>query len=126
MAAASDKWLKPGAIVVPVPSRPSSVRRRGFDAVGLLAKHIAGVTRLPHARLLRRVGRSEQKTLTYEERMRNVAHSFIVRSRSCLTGLHIVLIDDVFTTGATLSACAQMLREAGAERVDCVSFVMEL
>lgn len=126
MAAAAEHWLQPGTIVVPVPSRSRSRRRRGFDAVATLASCLGELTSVRPTQLLARRGRSEQKALSYEQRMENVACSFHLRRGAEVPAEPMILVDDVFTTGATLSACAGVLLEAGAEDVECLTFAMEL
>jgi len=115
----------PAAVVVPVPGRRSSVRRRGWDQMyrlgGVLKKEY-GITVLF---LLDRRGGSSQKTLSYEGRLHNLKGRISLKysvKRSMKTGYfempdQIVLIDDIFTTGATLSECAHVLSEKGAKRV---------
>ena len=63
-----------------------------------------------------------QKNLSPDARRRNVAGAFEVRAgkAALISGAHVILVDDVLTTGATLSACARALKKAGARRVDAL------
>jgi len=117
-------WL--GGEIVPVPPRRRSVRRRGYDAVGELALGIGARCELPVERRLRSVGRHEQKALSYEGRLHNVAGRFKLVGRAPVSRSPAILIDDVFTTGATLCECARLLKAAGARTVFCLTFAMEL
>jgi predicted amidophosphoribosyltransferase len=115
-------WLAPGHLlggaVVAVPAAPPRLRRRGFDPAGELA--IALAARLegePVACLARRgsghqVGQRRAERIGHPPRIEAVAAA----PRS------VLLIDDVLTTGATLTACAGALREAGAKRVVALTF----
>jgi len=67
-----------------------------------------------------------QINLGAEQRTLNVAGAFVARPTVTLTGLSIVLVDDVVTTGSTLSACAEALRSAGASSVKAVSLAREM
>jgi predicted amidophosphoribosyltransferase len=75
---------------------------------------------------LRNTGRHEQKALSYEGRLKNVAGRFKLIEPPPGTMLPVVLVDDVFTTGATLCECARLLKQTGAGEVFCLSFAMEL
>jgi predicted amidophosphoribosyltransferase len=81
---------------------------------------------MPVERHLRSTGRHEQKSLSYEQRLKNVSGRFVCAGSKRLTRSPVVLIDDVFTTGATLSECARLLRTSGGRQVFCLSFAMEL
>jgi competence protein ComFC len=107
--------------VVPVPLFPVKEREREFNQAERLAQHLSAAVRIPlQAHLLRRVAPTLTQTqLTREQRAANVRRAFAVRRGTDLQGRRIVLVDDVFTTGATTSACARVLKAAGAERV-CV------
>lgn len=92
----------------PVPSAPASWRRRGFSPVEVLL----GASGLRGLRVLRhRPGGERQKTLSIEARWRNLEGSFVARSR--LDGRRFVLVDDVVTTGATISQAVRAIRDAG-------------
>jgi ComF family protein len=109
-----------GTLLVPVPLHPSKLRDRGFNQALLLARVLGrrrGLRVAPRA--LRRVRATRtQPGLTAPERRRNLRSAFAVGTATDLTGSHVVLVDDVLTTGATADACARVLSAAGAARVD--------
>ena len=108
--------------IVPVPLHPAKQREREFNQAERLARRLAKATKIPlNARLLKRVEPTLTQTrLTRHERAANVRRAFALRPGGPeLKGAKIVLLDDVFTTGATTSACARVLRMAGAAEV-CV------
>ena len=114
---AKEKW----DFIVPVPLYPAKQREREFNQAERLAKHLSAATQVPvNKRLLRRVRPTcTQTVLSREEREENVRNAFAMRRGRRLNGERIVLLDDVLTTGATTSACAKVLRSAGAGEV-CV------
>lgn len=105
--------------IVPVPLHPVKLREREFNQAALLAAQLARATKIPfHEKLLRRVHPTATQTLlTRDERAANMKNAFVIRNGTRLAGRRIVLVDDVFTTGATTNACAQALRQAGAAEV---------
>jgi len=108
--------------IVPVPLHPVKEREREFNQAGCLARRLAAATKIPlNARLLKRVEPTQTQTrLSRPERAANVHRAFALRpGQPDLNGSRIVLVDDVLTTGATTSACARVLRAAGAAEV-CV------
>lgn len=107
--------------ILPVPLHPLKLREREFNQAGRLATHLSRATGIPLAgHILRRVNFTATQTLlTREQRATNMKNAFAVPPGTPLEGKRIVLVDDVFTTGATTSACAQALRQAGASEV-CV------
>ena len=106
-------------VVVPVPLHPSRLRRRGFNQAGLIANGLADKIKKPVSDRLEAVRKTrDQVDLSATGRRANVEGAF--RARGVVRG-RALLVDDVFTTGATMSACAGALRKAGAEEVHALS-----
>ena len=104
---------------MPVPLHPTKQKEREFNQAERLARKLSGATGIPvNCRLLRRVVATQTQTLlTRKERLANVRKAFAAWPKVHLEGARIVLVDDVFTTGATTSACAGALKKAGAGEV---------
>jgi ComF family protein len=111
--------LADAVVLVPVPLHPRRQRERGFNQSELLALALGRLTGRPVARgvLVRRQDTPSQSGLSAADRRRNVASAFVVRRRGPITDHVVVVVDDVFTTGATARACAAALRAAGARAV---------
>lgn len=109
---------RPDAIV-PVPLHRSRLRQRGYDQALELARPLASALGVPllDGALLRAIATTPQSRLDAADRRYNVEDAFDVRPRVDLPA-HVVLVDDVMTTGATLHSAAQCLYRAGAVRVD--------
>ena len=112
--------------LVPVPLARQRERERGFNQSGLLASELGRIWRLPvwDSVIARGRATQTQTRLTPSERSSNVAGAFhaTARARAMLRGAHVVLVDDVITTGSTLNACAETLFEAGARILSYVTF----
>lgn len=108
--------------LVPVPLHPTRLRERGFNQAEALAEALSKRTRVPVLRCIeRRSYTSTQTRFDRMERMRNLRNVFALRKNSDVRGKHLVLLDDVLTTGSTLHECASVLRAAGAESVRAVT-----
>lgn len=107
--------------IAPVPLHPVKQREREFNQAERLAGHLSAAIKIPqNKKILRRVTPTRTQTLlTREQRAANMRGAFAVLKKTDLSGARVILVDDVFTTGATTSACAQALRAAGAGEV-CV------
>jgi len=104
--------------VVPMPLHWMRRWTRGFNQSALLAREIARRSSLPVRNLVRRTkSTAPQAGLTNAGRRANVSGAFRVPRPERVRGLRILLVDDVMTTGATASACARALKQAGAARV---------
>jgi competence protein ComFC len=110
-----------GSFIVPVPLHPLKKREREFNQAAVLAARLGRATAIPvNEKILARVKPTETQThLRREERSANMRGAFAVRDGVKLNGERIILVDDVFTTGATTNECARALRAAGAGDV-CV------
>lgn len=121
------EWRLWANVITWIPADPVALRRRGFDHMALVATALVGQMGLRVAPLLDKRSRSDQRTLNREERQRNMAELFAViqaerdgregNVAALLNNARIILIDDVFTTGATLDAATRVLREGGAKEV---------
>jgi ComF family protein len=117
------RWTKYPVMVVPVPLHARKLRQRGFNQSELIAHHAikvgAGNGRMVlHARVLaRRRETQSQIGLTRHQRCENLRSSFAVARPEEIAGREILLVDDVFTTGTTVSECAPILLRAGASKV---------
>ena len=109
--------------VLPVPLHPVRLRERTFNQAGLLARVVARELRLPLREnlLTRQRFTPSQTELPRRERLRNLQGAFSFETDSLLAGATVLLVDDVLTTGATASACAQRLKRAGIRRVAVVT-----
>jgi ComF family protein len=115
--------LRQPAVLVPVPLHPRRRLERGFNQSELLARELARRTGIEVAdkALVRRMDTPPQAGLSAAKRRRNVSGAFAVRQRTRIQGRVAVLVDDVWTTGATARACARILKEAGAAEVRLLS-----
>lgn len=118
---ARSPLIERGVVVVPIPLGPARERRRGYNQSAKIAEIVGRERDVAVATgLLARIRETPTQTaLTPEERTANVRRAF--RARRSVSG-SFVLVDDVFTTGATLVAAAEALIEAGAARVTAVTF----
>jgi predicted amidophosphoribosyltransferase len=109
-----------GSVVTWVPSTRASEAARGFNPAEELARPLAHSLRLPARRLLaKRRDTLDSSGLSKEQRRVNLLDAFT--ARRAIAG-HVLLVDDIFTTGATADECAKALRLAGAREVSVVTF----
>lgn len=113
-------------LVIPVPTSKARLRERGYNQAALLATAFARKTdRTPAPDVLERTRATKTQTALHPgERRANVARAFAVRDEQAaqLQGAHVILVDDVWTTGATALACSEVLLEAGARVVSVATF----
>ncbi len=117
------------ALVVPVPLHWQKVMKRGFNVPDIIAKAIGDEYNLTLSTgVLKRIRKTSTQTkLTKSERRRNVAGAFAVNSSSkrLLVDKDILLVDDVCTTGATLTEAAKVLKMAGCDQVWCLALAKD-
>jgi competence protein ComFC len=105
-------------LIVPVPLHPERERERGFNQAAVLARSLAKSTglRCDEHSLIRSVHTERHRTgMDARARRESVADAFVVKRPRLIQNQRVLLVDDVFTTGATVSACAAALIEAGAK-----------
>jgi ComF family protein len=115
-------------LMVPVPLHVKRLRQRGFNQAVLIGELLARKWRLPLVRNnLRRVRWTEpQINLSASERVANVKDAFMVADPAQVKGRRIILLDDVYTTGSTVSECSRVLHRAGAKEVFVITIARAL
>ena len=110
-------------VVTWAPLSRKSLKKRGFDQARLLAETLGKECALPVEQLLEKTRETQQQSLLHSpsERKANALGAYQLREGVCAEGKKILLVDDVVTSGATLSACARVLKQAGAAEVWCVT-----
>lgn len=102
-------------VIVPVPLHPARERERGFNQAALLAHLLSAKTSIQSRAVLKRIRYTTTQTaFDRTERMENLRNAFRLRQNMSVRHLRVLLVDDVLTTGSTLSECARVLKEAGA------------
>ena len=121
--ARSDSRVAAAHVVVPVPLHPERQRERGFNQAELLAREVAKRLSLPlEAKALeRRKPRPPKLRLSRHERWQAARGAYAAVTSSQFDNRRVLLVDDVFTTGATLDACAKALRSSGAAHVTALT-----
>jgi ComF family protein len=109
-------------VLVHVPTASSRVRMRGYDHALRIAHELSKQTGLPRLVLLARVGQAHQVGANRAARLQQLQSAFRPVHSPDIRGKHIVLVDDVLTTGATLETAARVLKKAGAKRISAIVF----
>jgi ComF family protein len=125
MAEIADTGTK-DYLIVPIPTATKRVRQRGFDHAVLLAEHLSRLQRHKDVNVLGRIGQKSQVGAKRSERIRQSSGEYWVRLPRMVAGRHILLVDDVMTTGATLRVAANVLRLAGAKSIDAIVFAKKV
>lgn len=110
--------------LIPIPLHPRKERERGYNQSQLIAKELADEfgSKVEDSLLLRVLDTPSQTQFNRSERRRNLRNAFAIRRKSAIApDFRYIIIDDVFTTGSTLNACAAVLRKAGVKRVDTLT-----
>ena len=120
MRRAGRDVLAQADLLIPVPLHPTRLIKRRYNQATLLARALAKITPAEFAPdVLFRIKRTQsQGGFNARARIENVRGAFSVKQAARIEGRNVVLIDDVYTTGATLEACARILKQAGAAQVD--------
>ena len=113
-------------LIVPVPLAKKRQRQRGYNQSHCLADGVSQITGLPVSNQVVRRTRfvKSQTQMGRQERQENVADVFEVRDLDMIRGRHVLLVDDVVTTGATMTACARELLKAGDVTLSLLSLAL--
>lgn len=122
--ALSEKELCGGIeLITYIPMERGDFEKRGYNQTELIARELRFLLKVPCAGVLEKCHKTEhQKSLGGEERRRNMIGAFRVTDPNTVRGRRVLLVDDLCTTGSTISAAAKALREAGASEVVAAAF----
>jgi len=112
-----------GDIITPVPLHPVRLRERGYNQAALIAESLSETLMIPYAgKIIERSRHTpRQSELGQKERFTNITGAFRMNPSSELKGRHVLLVDDLLTTGATASEAARTLKDAGAAEVTVIA-----
>ncbi|MBQ7467210.1 MAG: ComF family protein [Clostridia bacterium] len=111
-----------GEVVTFVPMPLSRQKERGFNQAEEICKEFSRLTEIPMIDALeKKETATKQAKLNFDERQLNIIDTFKIKDKNLVKGKHVLLIDDVITTGATVSECAKVMMKAGAKQVDVLS-----
>ena len=121
-----DSCFSEASCIVPVPLHPSKERKRGYNQSEMIARGMSDSLGLPviSRNLVRNMASSTQTRKSRFDRWKNVEHIFSVRDKDRFSHEHIILVDDVITTGSTIEACARELLKADNTNVSVASLAV--
>lgn len=124
----SSEFLNDIDIIIPVPLHPSKIRQRGFNQSDEISRGISAVSGLPvdTGLLIRKTGTKTQTRKSRYDRWTNVRDIFLVTDEERLKGRHILLVDDVITTGSTIEACAGEILKTEGTKVSVVALAFSV
>lgn len=110
-------------LILPVPLHPERLRKRGYNQSECIAEGLSAATGVPvRNNIIRRSGSSGTQTKSNRyERWQNVEGLFHVSEPGAVKGMHVLLVDDVITTGSTMEACVNAFHDAGDVKVSLVA-----
>lgn len=124
----SSNFLDDIDMIIPVPLHPSKKRQRGFNQSDEISRGISSVSGLPvdTGTLIRKTGSKTQTRKSRYDRWTNVRDIFLVTDEEKLKGQHILLVDDVITTGSTIEACACEILKTEGTKVSVVALAFSV
>lgn len=118
-------YLPKDTVLIPVPTATSRVRQRGYDHAALLARGIAQKQGFFWLRAVTHLSQSRQVGANRQKRLTQLHNALIVTKPVLVKGRHILIVDDVVTTGATIETMARVLKKAGAKSVNALVFTQK-
>jgi ComF family protein len=115
-------------MIIPVPLHPKKEKERGYNQAGAISTGLSDAMLVEQVTdvLIRKTHRKSQTTLGRLDRYANVHEVYTVQNLERLKGKHVLLVDDVLTTGATLGTCADLLLKAGVSKISAVTLAIAL
>lgn len=116
---AQKVWESPFDCIVPVPLHQDRLRQRGYNQSDYFAKGMAALLDIPwYSQCIDRIKNTNTQTKKSKaDRLQNLMEAFVIIDALPIQNKHVLLVDDVITTGATLEACASPLLSAGAKEI---------
>jgi len=111
--------------LVPAPSRKSVKRRRGWGHVEIIAHILKNHYNIPTLFCLKRKGETTQKRLNYQGRLTNLNGKIYIKKNRIVIPKNIIILDDIFTTGATIEQCSKVLRNGGAKEIRSLTLALD-
>jgi ComF family protein len=110
--------------IVPVPLHPRRLRKRGYNQAEVIARSVSQLTGIPLCTnaVRRDVNTHTQTHLDFLRRQRNMQHVFLPAHTEPLAGKHLLIVDDVMTTGATVTACAKAFEQVPGHKISVLTF----
>lgn len=100
-------------VIVPVPSHPKTIKKRGYNVALLLAIEISKLSGKPVVDVLEKnVFTKTQKSLSYQQRQTNLENSMTCKAPKAVKGKNVLIVDDIITTGSTINCCGALLTKA--------------
>ena len=118
-------------LLVPAPCSPARLRKTGCNHIAVLCRALKGMYGIPFADVLHRRQGRQLKKLNRAERKEELVDKLYIKLRDAhkfralCRGRQVILLDDIFTTGSTASACAGILRQNGCENADIITFAID-
>jgi ComF family protein len=112
--------------IIPVPISSKRLKKRGYNQAQIFGEGISKEINAPiqHKVLIKIRDTGTQTARSRQDRMEKVANSFSVKKKALIKGRHVLLVDDVITTGATLESCASLLLKEGARSISCITIAI--
>lgn len=114
------------SLLLPIPLHQLKKAERGYNQSDFICKGISNVLGIPYkTNILKRTRFTlSQTTMTLEERKQNIQEAFMLKKKNAIEGKRIIIVDDVITTGATITECAKLLLENGADKIYAFSIAI--
>ena len=107
-------------IIIPVPISKKRIKKRGYNQSKLITKELANILNIKYEAniLIKTKNNIQQSFLNKQQRKQNVKGVYKIKNKHKILNKNILLVDDIYTTGATLNECAKVLKESGAQKID--------